>query len=154
MFKIIFQPLQALPQFTILSNLSRILGRPGFVKWLAGEIPDKAFLKNELPNLYDSIGIDFKGFDLTLPLGQPTRRAAGAQTITEPFREASEYGERQFQNQGVDPKSPIALELPEVEPANLSSQNQTTPRSLNLLGGNMANMDIAQRIDRDIQSLA
>ena len=135
MFKIIFQPLQALPQFTILSNLSRILGRPGFVKWLAGEIPDKAFLKNELPNLYQALGV-----------GQPIRRAVTTQSLTEPFREASEYGERQFQNQGVDPKSPIALELPEVEPANLSSQNQTTPRSLNLLGGNMANMDIAQRL--------
>jgi len=142
LFNIIFRPLQALPQFTILSNLSRILGRPGFVKWLAGEIPDKAFLKNELPSLYDALGV-----------GQPIRRSIGIQSITEPVREASEYAERQFENQGVDPKSPIALDLPEIEPANLSAQNQTTPRSLNLLGGNMANLDIAQRIDRDIQRL-
>lgn len=142
LFNIIFRPLQALPQFTILSNLSRILGRPGFVKWLAGEIPDKVFLKNELPSLYDALGV-----------GQPIRRSIGIQSITEPVREASEYAERQFENQGVDPKSPIALELPEIEPANLSAQNQTTPRSLNLLGGNMANLDIAQRIDRDIQRL-
>jgi len=142
LFNIIFRPLQALPQFTILSNLSRVLGRPGFVKWLAGEIPDKAFLKNELPSLYDALGV-----------GQPIRRSIGIQSITEPVREASEYAERQFENQGVDPKSPIALDLPEIEPANLSAQNQTTPRSLNLLGGNMANLDIAQRIDRDIQRL-
>jgi hypothetical protein len=142
LFNIIFRPLQALPQFTILSNLSRILGRPGFVKWLAGEIPDKVFLKNELPTLYDALGV-----------GQPIRRAIGIQSITEPVREASEYAERQFENQRVDPKSPIALDLPEIEPANLSAQNQTTPRSLNLLGGNMANLDIAQRIDRDIQRL-
>jgi F0F1-type ATP synthase gamma subunit len=142
LFNIIFRPLQALPQFTILSNLSRILGRPGFVKWLAGEIPDKAFLKNELPSLYDALGV-----------GQPIRRSIGIQSITEPVREASEYAERQFENQRVDPKSPIALDLPEIEPANLSAQNQTTPRSLNLLGGNMANLDIAQRIDRDIQRL-
>lgn len=135
LFNIIFRPLQALPQFTILSNLSRVLGRPGFVKWLAGEIPDKAFLKNELPSLYDALGV-----------GQPIRRSIGIQSITEPVREASEYAERQFENQGVDPKSPIALDLPEIEPANLSAQNQTTPRSLNLLGGNMANMDIAQRL--------
>ena len=135
LFNIIFRPLQALPQFTILSNLSRVLGRPGFVKWLAGEIPDKAFLKNELPSLYDALGV-----------GQPIRRSIGIQSITEPVREASEYAERQFKNQGVDPKSPIALDLPEIEPANLSAQNQTTPRSLNLLGGNMANMDIAQRL--------
>jgi hypothetical protein len=73
---------------------------------------------------------------------------------TDFLRDAAEYGQRQFENQGVDPKSPITLELPEVEPANLSAQNQTAPRSLNLLGGNMANMDIAQRIDRDIQRLA
>jgi hypothetical protein len=142
LFNIIFRPLQALPQFTILSNLSRVLGRPGFVKWLAGEIPDKAFLKNELPSLYDALGV-----------GQPIRRSIGIQSITEPVREASEYAERQFKNQGIDPKSPIALDLPEIEPANLSAQNQTTPRSLNLLGGNMANLDIAQRIDRDIQRL-
>jgi len=153
MFNIIFRPLQALPQFGALRALSFGLGRPGFVKWLAGEIPDKAFLKNELPSLYDSIGINFKGFDLTLPLGQPTRRAVSTQLPTDFLRDTSEYGRRQFENQGVDPESPIALDLPEVEPANLSAQNQTAPRSLNLLGGNMANMDIAQRIDRDIQRL-
>ena len=143
MFKIIFQPLQALPMFGTLRALSYLLGSKRFTQWLAGEIPNKVFLKNDLPTLYDAVG-----------LGQPIRRAIGTQTITEPIRTGSEYGQRQFQNQGVDPKSPIALELPEVEPANLLSQNQTTPRSLNLLGGNMANMDIAQRIDRDIQSLA
>ena len=143
MFKIIFQPLQALPMFGTLRALSYFLGSKRFTQWLAGEIPDKVFLKTDLPTLYDAVG-----------LGQPVRRAIGTQAITEPIRSGTESGQRQFQNQGVDPKSPIALELPEVEPANLSSQNQTTPRSLNLLGGNMANMDIAQRIDRDIQSLA
>ena len=143
MFRIIFQPLQALPQFGILRTLSVFLGSKRFTQWLAGEIPDKVFLKTDLPTLYDAVGV-----------GQPIRRAVGAQTITEPVRDTAEYGQRQFENQGVDPKSPIALELPEVEPANLSSQNQTAPRSLNLLGGNMANMDIAQRIDRDIQRLA
>jgi len=134
MFNIIFRPLQALPQFGALRALSFLLGRPRFTQWLAGEIPDKAFLKNDLPTLYDALGV-----------GQPIRRAIGIQSITEPVREASEYGRRQFENQGVDPKSPIALDLPEIEPANLSAQNQTTP-SLNLLGGNMANMDIAQRL--------
>jgi hypothetical protein len=143
MFNIIFRPLQALPQFGALRALSYLLGRPRFTQWLAGEIPDKAFLKNDLPTLYDALGA-----------GQPIRRAIGIQSIAEPVREAEEYGQRQFENQGVDPKSPIALDLPEVEPANLSAQNQTAPRSLNLLGGNMANMDIAQRIDRDIQRLA
>ena len=134
MFNIIFRPLQALPQFGLLRLLSIGMGEPRFVKWLAGEIPDKAFLKNDLPTLYDALGV-----------GQPIRRSIGIQSIAEPVRETSEYGRRQFENQGVDPKSPIALELPEVEPANLSAQNQTTP-SLNLLGGNMANMDIAQRL--------
>jgi len=143
MFRIIFQPLQALPQFGILRTLSVFLGSKRFTQWLAGEIPDKVFLKTDLPTLYDAVGV-----------GQPIRRAVGAQTITEPVRDTAEYGQRQFENQGVDPKSPIALDLPEIEPANLSAQNQTAPRSLNLLGGNMANMDIAQRIDRDIQRLA
>ena len=142
MFNIIFRPLQALPQFGALRALSYLLGRPRFTQWLAGEIPDKAFLKNDLPTLYDALGV-----------GQPIRRAIGIQSIAEPVRETSEYGRRQFENQGVDPKSPIALDLPEIEPANLSAQNQTAPRSLNLLGGNMANLDIAQRIDRDIQRL-
>ena len=134
MFNIIFRPLQALPQFGALRALSYLLGRPRFTQWLAGEIPDKAFLKNDLPTLYDALGV-----------GQPIRRAIGIQSIAEPVRQAEEYGQRQFENQGVDPKSPIALDLPEIEPANLSAQNQTTP-SLNLLGGNMANMDIAQRL--------
>jgi hypothetical protein len=114
MFKIIFQPLQALPMFGTLRALSYLLGSKRFTQWLAGEIPNKVFLKNDLPTLYDAVG-----------LGQPIRRAIGTQTITEPIRTGSEYGQRQFQNQGVDPKSPIALELPEVEPANLSSQNPT-----------------------------
>jgi hypothetical protein len=143
MFKILSAPTRMLGQYSAIRFLATALGSKRFSQWLAGEIPDKVFLKNDLPNLYQALGV-----------GQPIRRSIGIQSITEPARETSEYGQRQFQNQGVDPKSPIALELPEVEPANLLSQNQTTPRSLNLLGGNMANMDIAQRIDRDIQSLA
>jgi hypothetical protein len=143
MFKILSAPTRMLGQYSAIRFLATALGSKRFSQWLAGEIPDKVFLKNDLPNLYHALGV-----------GQPIRRSIGTQTITEPIRTGSEYGQRQFQNQGVDPKSPIALELPEVEPANLSSQNQTAPRSLNLLGGNMANMDIAQRIDRDIQRLA
>jgi hypothetical protein len=143
MFKILSAPTRMLGQYSAIRFLATALGSKRFSQWLAGEIPDKVFLKNDLPNLYQALGV-----------GQPIRRSIGIQSITEPARETSEYGQRQFQNQGVDPKSPIALELPEVEPANLSSQNQTAPRSLNLLGGNMANMDIAQRIDRDIQRLA
>jgi hypothetical protein len=34
-------------------------------------------------------------------------------------------GKDNFKIRGVDPKSPITLELPEVEPVNVSSQNQT-----------------------------
>jgi hypothetical protein len=137
MFKIIFQPLQALPMFGSLRALSYLLGSKRFTQWLAGEIPNKVFLKNDLPTLYDALGI-----------GQPIRRAVGAQTITEPIRTGAEYGQRQFQNKGVDPKSPIAVELPEIEPVNVSAQNQQQGMpSLNLLGGNMANMDIAQRLD-------
>jgi hypothetical protein len=144
MFKIIFQPLQALPMFGTLRALSYLLGSKRFTQWLAGEIPNKVFLKNDLPTLYDAVG-----------LGQPIRRAIGTQTITEPIRTGSEYGQRQFKNRGVDPKSPITVELPEIEPVNVSAQNQQQGMpSFNLLGGNMANMDIAQRLDRDIQNLA
>jgi hypothetical protein len=142
MFKILSAPTRMLGQYSAIRFLAVALGSKRFSQWLAGEIPDKVFLKNDLPNLYQALGV-----------GQPIRRSIGIQSITEPARETSEYAERQFKNQGVDPKSPIALDLPEIEPANLSAQNQTTPRSLNLLGGNMANLDIAQRIDRDIQRL-
>ncbi len=142
MFKILSAPTRMLGQYSAIRFLAVALGSKRFSQWLAGEIPDKVFLKNDLPNLYQALGV-----------GQPIRRSIGIQSITEPVRETSEYAERQFKNQGVDPKSPIALELPEIEPANLSAQNQTAPRSLNLLGGNMANLDIAQRIDRDIQRL-
>jgi len=142
MFKILSAPTRMLGQYSAIRFLAIALGSKRFSQWLAGEIPDKVFLKNDLPNLYQALGV-----------GQPIRRSIGIQSITEPARETSEYAERQFKNQGIDPKSPIALDLPEIEPANLSAQNQTTPRSLNLLGGNMANLDIAQRIDRDIQRL-
>jgi len=135
MFKILSAPTRMLGQYSAIRFLAVALGSKRFSQWLAGEIPDKVFLKNDLPNLYQALGV-----------GQPIRRSIGIQSITEPARETSEYAERQFKNQGVDPKSPIALDLPEIEPANLSAQNQTTPRSLNLLGGNMANMDIAQRL--------
>ena len=148
LFKIIFQPLQSLPQFGALRGMAWFLGRPSFVKWLSGGIPNKVFMQNELPNLYQALGI-----------GQPIRRAIGTQIPTDAIREGVEYSRQRVEDEGVDPKAPIAvtpLELPEVTSANLGAQNQA-PMSRSLLGGNPANEEIFDRrnqIDQGLQGLA
>jgi len=124
------------------------LGRPSFVKWLSGGIPNKVFMQNELPNLYQALGV-----------GQPIRRAVGTQIPTDAIREGVEYTRQRVEDEGVDPKAPIAvtpLELPEVTSANLGAQNQA-PMSRSLLGGNPANEEIFDRrnqIDQGLQGLA
>ena len=96
--------------------------------------------------------------DLTLPFGQPTRRAIGTQVPTDAIREGAQYGSQRIENEGVDPKAPIAvtpLELPEVE--NLSAQGGQASISRSLLGGNPANEEIFDRrnqIDQGLQGLA
>jgi len=139
MFNIIFRPLQALPQFGLMRGLSMMLGSKRFTNWLAGNVSNKQLL-DELPTILNSVGI-----------GQPIRRAVGIQVPTEGIREGREYVERQFETEGVDPKAPIAatpLELPEVqETASLSPQMQA-PVSRSLLGGDPANIEIAERLQR------
>ena len=169
LFKIIFQPLQSLPQFGALRLMAAALGRPNFVKWLSGGTSNKAFMQNELPSLYDGIKMNLQNtpftrgvlpsLDVTLPFGQPTRRAIGTQVPTEVIREGVEYGSQRAENEFVDPKAPIAvtpLELPEVE--NLSAQGGQAPMNRSLLGGNPANEEIFDRrynnINQDLQRLA
>ena len=139
MFNIIFRPLQALPQFGLMRGLSMMLGSKRFTNWLAGNVSNKQLL-DELPTILNSVGI-----------GQPIRRSVGIQLPTEGIREGREYVERQFETEGVDPKAPIAatpLELPEVqETASLSPQMQA-PVSRSLLGGDPANIEIAERLQR------
>ena len=170
LFKIIFQPLQSLPQFGALRLMAAALGRPRFVKWLSGGTPNKEFMQNELPSLYDGIRMDLQNtpftrgilpsLDVTLPFGEPTRRAIGTQIPTDAIRGGVEYTRQRVEDEGVDPKAPIAvtpLELPEVTSATLGAQNQA-PMSRSLLGGNPANEEIFDRryneIDQGLQGLA
>ena len=171
LFKIIFQPLQSLPMFGTLRFMSWFLGKPGFVKWLAGGTSNKAFMQNELPSLYDSIRMDLQNtpgtfgllpsLDVTKLFGQPTRRAVGTQIPTDAIRGGVEYTRQRIEDEGVDPKAPIAvtpLELPEVQStASLSPQGQA-PISRSLLGNSPANLEIAERrfneIDQGLQGLA
>ena len=169
LFKIIFQPLQSLPMFGVLRGMAWFLGRPNFVKWLSGGTSNKAFMQNELPSLYDGIRMDLQNtpgtfgvlpsLDVTPLFGQPTRRAIGTQIPTDAIRGGVEYGRQRIEDEGVDPKAPIAitpLELPEVTSANLGAQNQA-PMSRSLLGGNPANEEIFDRrnqIDQNLQGLA
>ena len=169
LFKIIFQPLQSLPMFGTLRFMSWFLGKPRFVKWLSGGTPNKEFMQNELPSLYDGIRMDLQNtpftrgilpsLDVTLPFGEPTRRAIGTQIPTDAIRGGVEYTRQRVEDEGVDPKAPIAvtpLELPEVTSANLGAQNQA-PMSRSLLGGNPANEEIFDRrnqIDQGLQGLA
>ena len=126
-------------------------------------------MQNELPSLYDGIRMDLQNtpgtfgvlpsLDVTPLFGQPTRRAIGTQIPTDAIRGGVEYGRQRIEDEGVDPKAPIAmtpLELPEVTSANLGAQNQA-PMSRSLLGGNPANEEIFDRrnqIDQNLQGLA
>jgi len=139
MFNIIFRPLQALPQFGLMRGLSMMLGSKRFTNWLAGNVSNKQLL-DELPTILNSVGI-----------GQPIRRAVGIQVPTEGIREGREYVERQFETEGVDPKAPIAvtpLELPEVQETAFLSPQIQAPVSRSLLGGDPANIEIAERQQR------
>jgi hypothetical protein len=143
MFRILSAPFQTLPQYGGLRTVAMLLGSKRFTAWLAGKIPDKVFLKNDLPNLYQTIGINLQDtpfigqslpdFDLTPFIGQQTRRALGAQTATQPFRYANEMGQRRYKEGFIDPKSPIGLELPEVQNFNPPSQIQQGPVSPSLI---------------------
>ena len=147
MFNIIFKPLQALPTFGMMRGLAKVLGSRRFLGWLSGNVSNKQIIE-ELPTILDTVGI-----------AQPIRRSLGIQIPSEQFKESTQYLERQYQNEGVDPKAPIAvtpLELPEVE--NLSAQGGQAPISRSLLGGNPANEEIYDRryneINQDLQRLA
>jgi hypothetical protein len=143
MFRILSAPFQTLPQYGGLRTVAMLLGSKRFTAWLAGKIPDKVFLKNDLPNLYQTIGINLQDtpfigqslpdFDLTPFIGQQTRRALGAQTATQPFRSANEMGQRRYKEGFIDPKSPIGLELPEVQNFNPPGQIQQGPVSPSLI---------------------
>lgn len=147
MFRIIFKPLQALPQFGMLRSMSYLLGSKRFTAWLAGDMSNKQIIK-ELPSIYDTLGI-----------GQPIRRGISTQLPAEVISEGYQDSEQRLRNNFVDPKAPIAmtpLELPEVTSANLGAQNQA-PMSRSLLGGNPANEEIFDRrnqIDQNLQGLA
>ena len=147
MFNIIFKPLQALPTFGIMRGLAKMLGSRRFLGWLSGNVSNKQIIE-ELPTILDTVGI-----------AQPIRRSLGIQIPSEQIGEGTQYLERNIQNEGVDPKAPIAvtpLELPEVE--NLSAQGGQAPISRSLLGGNPANEEIYDRryneINQDLQRLA
>tara|TARA_R110001632_G_scaffold3039_2_gene13501 strand:+ start:211 stop:3975 length:3765 start_codon:yes stop_codon:yes gene_type:complete len=147
MFNIIFKPLQALPTFGIMRGLAKVLGSRKFLGWLSGNVSNKQIIE-ELPTILDTVGI-----------AQPIRRSLGIQIPSEQIGEGTQYLERNIQNEGVDPKAPIAvtpLDLPEVE--NLSAQGGQAPISRSLLGGNPANEEIYDRryneINQDLQRLA
>jgi len=55
-FKFIFEPLQAAKVFTPIQAIAYMLGRPTFVKWLAGEVSNKQMLK-EAPTLLNTMGV-------------------------------------------------------------------------------------------------
>jgi hypothetical protein len=122
-----------------MRGLSMLLGSTRFTNWLAGNVSNKQLLE-ELPTILNSVGIS-----------QPIRRSIGIQLPTEAIREGTDYVQRQYQNQRIDPKAPIAvtpLELPEVqETASLSPQTQA-PVSRLLLGDSPGTLAIAEELGR------
>ena len=162
MFKVLSAPTKMMGKFSMLRLLSVALGSKRFLRWLTGDIANQQIIK-EMPEILEKMGyyrgLNFEDSITGFRAGQPIRRSIGVQIPAEISREGTEYAQRQYQNEFVDPKAPIAvtpLELPEVE--NLSAQGGQAPMNRSLLGGNPANEEIFDRrynnINQDLQRLA
>lgn len=121
-FNFIFRPLAAVRVFTPIQALAFFMGRPTFVRWLAGEISDKAMLK-EAPSLID-YGRKFLGVPVT-----PTLKQTG-QVIPRGIAASEEEAREIIENQGISPDAPLLEALPDLQKTR--SQNAAASTSLEL----------------------
>jgi len=148
LMRFIFAPLQAVGVFTPLRVIAWAMGRPNFLKWLAGETTNKEFVK-QIPSLIDSYGIAF-----------PAAKVAASQLGVRELSEGYEEGQRFLETDGIDPRAPLSsggnllqntqtsnlnLNIPDVQP--IASVPTQAPISRSLLGGSIANEDIAARMN-------
>ena len=119
-FNFIFRPLAAVRVFTPIQALAFFMGRPTFVRWLAGEISDKAMLK-EAPSLID-YGRKFLGVPVT-PVSK-TAAVASSRALTEEGEKAAQFLLE------PSPDAPLLEALPDLQETR--SQNAAASTSLEL----------------------
>ena len=143
LFKYIFDPIRATGVFTPIRIMASLLGRPQVVKWLAGDVSNKEFAR-QIPTLLDYYGVAF-----------PATKVGASQLGIREVIEGVEEGERFLETDGIDPRAPLtggsqtiarppqaSLDLPEIQNLSITRQG---PISRSLLGGSIANEDIAAR---------
>ena len=108
-FNFIFRPLAAVRVFTPIQALAFFMARPTFVRWLAGEVSDKAMLK-EAPSLID-YGAKFLGVPRT-----PVLKQTG-QVIPRGIASGEEEAREIIENQGISPDAPLLEALPSLQEA-------------------------------------
>ena len=149
-FKFIFEPLQAARVFAPMQAMAYLLGRPGFVKWLAGEVSDKQMLKTA-PTLLNQMGAMGVVAPLIKPLGQVIPRAIGAGED-----EAREFAENPSR---ISPEATLLDAKPELEQSRVGKATLELPQLLPPLPNRTTGMNrtsatlLPNPIDRDLALL-
>jgi hypothetical protein len=120
-FNFIFRPLQAVRVFTPIQALAWMMSRPVFVRWLAGEVSDKAMLK-EAPSL-----LDYASRRLGVPLSpvlKPTLGVGLPRAFTQEGEEAVQRSSRMLGDPSAE--APLLEALPELRQEQQQRRQQPT----------------------------
>lgn len=155
-FNFIMRPLQAARVFTPIQLVAMLMARPTFVKWLAGEVSDKAMIK-EVPSILD-YGAKIMGVPISpvlkQPIGQTIPRGiiAGEEQTQDFVKNPSRISPEAelldampaLENQRSKIKNQVSLDLPEILPTRFQ-----TSRS----AGRTSSALLPSQIDRDLALL-
>jgi hypothetical protein len=133
-----------------MQAMAYLLGRPGFVKWLAGEVSDKQMLKTA-PTLLNQMGAMGVVAPLIKPLGQVLPRAIGAGE--DEVREFAKNPSR------ISPEATLLDAKPELEQSRVGKATLELPQLLPPLPNRTTGMNrtsatlLPNPIDRDLALL-
>ena len=140
--KYIFNPIGAVGKFTPMRIFAQALGSPRVMRFLAGDISEKEFIK-QAPSLLRDFGYT-----------RPITKSMLTQTLADEFEDSAEEGARYLETEGIDPNLPLGsvelpkqtvnLELPEVE---------TTTRAPSVAGQQVPASLISDPLTRDLANL-
>lgn len=123
-FSFIFKPLQAVRVFTPIQALAFFMARPTFVRWLAGEISDKAMLK-EAPSL-----LDYASRTLGVPLAPVLKPTLGVGLPRAFIQEGEEASSRMLGDPSAE--APLSEAFPELRQERQEQQQKRQQATLDL----------------------
>ena len=140
--KYIWNPIGALGRFTPLRVMAWALGQPATMRFLAGDISEKEFIK-QAPSLLRDLGYT-----------RPITKSMLTQTLADEFEDSAEEGARYLETEGIDPNLPLgSVELPK-QTVNLELPKvQTTTRAPSVAGQQVPASLISDPLTRDLANL-